>query len=193
MPKMYIKGEEDAINLTNDQADAVRNVLRDPKTASGALISIKLGDGTQLDIRKSEIKRIKDDAPELKSGMQTQVQSSWEEYLADRKKILELTPQSRGERLGLFTLTWQIVTGKKDAPESVLIEARIAQTKFFTDNPKRIYPDGVIMRKIIEKHRKDAAVDSKSSMWLVPGMRLVETLIAQDVTRQHAYADKNTS
>ena len=84
-----------------------------------------------------------------------------EEYLADRKKILDMPIEERAKNMGWFRLVYWPFTGKhsediyiKEIPLEKLIEEE--QIKFFTENPNSIHCDISIFKKYIKSQKSNS-------------------------------------
>lgn len=83
---------------------------------------------------------------------------SHEEYIEDRKKILDMPVEERAKNMGWFRLVYWTFTGKnsediliKDIPLENLIEEE--QLRFFSKNPKAIHCDVDIFKKYIKSNQ----------------------------------------
>jgi len=98
------------------------------------------------------------DFQRVKTTSAENTSNSHEEYLADRKKILDMSLEDRAKRMGYFRLVYKGFTGKNS--EDVLINGipiekliETEQLKFFTANPKAINCDALVFRKYIKSDK----------------------------------------
>ena len=91
-----------------------------------------------------------------------------DEYKKERTQILNLTPEQRGQRVGLFELLWWGATGTKEIPEDISDQVIEIQREFFRKNPKRIYCDPILFKKILP-HKGELTIWQKGAFDIVEG------------------------
>ena len=70
------------------------------------------------------------------------------EYRIYRQEVNSMTPEKKAERLGIFNLLYWGLTNNHKMPEDIKKQAIEIQTKFFKENPKRIYCSPFLFKKL---------------------------------------------
>jgi len=94
-----------------------------------------------------------------------------EEYMANLRRIRNLTPTTRATRLGIFKLLNWGFTGENLNDDAPLAQEAIGlQEKFYTENPLRVHCDPAIFKPLLGEWKLcDKAV-----------LRIVENCVLQD-------------
>lgn len=125
------------------------------------------------DVRSVELKEIDHDAQDKKEEQDMYERKMHKQYVKYRNSILAMKPEKRAERLHLFKLFYQVMTGQESYGE-VEFHAKLIQQKFFEENPQRTVPDPHIFKELIG----DKATDL--DMHRSTGLRFVENIVRAD-------------
>lgn len=96
------------------------------------------------------------------------------EYTDYRKRMLNKIPSQRAQNINIFKLVYQAFTEKLTPPEELQKQVIEIQTKFFEENPKRIYCDPLLFKSLFKGKKGNPHL-----------MRLVANCIQTDM--EYAY------
>ena len=92
-------------------------------------------------------------------------------YIAFRREINSKTPEQKAQRLEMFNLLCWGITKEHQIPEDIKIKVIEIQTKFFEENPKRIYCSPVLFKSLFNEENKI----------FNPAIAVIERVVAKDM------------
>jgi hypothetical protein len=158
-----IRGEEEGISVNDLQGQKLLLAWEEyHKTKKNIPIEINGYHGTISDIRnilfEKNVKKVSD--------------LEVNDYTKEHADIRKLPIKDKATRSGFLKLVHYTFTGKKLEDENIELKKKLVdvQIKFFTNNPKRIYPDLILFKEIYgDVHKYD-----------VRSMYVLENLIRRD-------------
>jgi len=179
MSYIKLKGSREHIELEPAEAKAIKRVHEDCSAPPNYPIKTETWSGNKGNIDYVVI--TKDEMTEKNKG-NIIIKNYDDNYKKERTQILSLTPEQRGQRIGLFELLWWGATGSKEIPEDIFKKTIQIQTKFFEENPKRIFCDPILFKKFLP-HKGELTI------WQRGAFDIIESCVGTDMRYAHfAYA-----
>ena len=143
----------------------------EPNTSPRDIVEIGDWSGAKDQIQQTKIDYFKPDEPETDhSQKDEEMRKLNTNYANYRKSINSMTPEKKAERIELFNLFYWGMTKKHEVPEDIKNKVIEIQTKFFRENPKRIYCSPILFKELFE-----------SNQVFNPVLAMVERVVAEDM------------
>ena len=169
MSYIKLKGSKENIEAEKLEAQAIKRIFENDNFPKDYPIKTETWSGIKGNVDYVVItnERVKQDGNSI-------IKNYDDEYKKYRHQKLSLTAEQRGKNLSMFELFWWGATGKKEIPEDVKNKTIEIQTKFFVENPKRIYCSPILFKKIIPE-RKNLTI------WQGGAFDVVERCVGTDM------------
>lgn len=173
MSYIKLKGSKENIEVEKEEALAIKRVFENVNFTKDYPIKTESWSGI-----KGNIDYVVITNESVKQEGNAIIKNYDDEYKKYRHQKLSLTTEQRGKNLSMFELFWWGATGKKEIPEDIKNKAIEIQTKFFVENPKRIYCSPILFKEIIPA-KKDLTI------WQKGAFDMVERCVGTDMRYAH--------
>lgn len=175
MYKIKLKGRDEPIIIKDDTGKMLRERWIENKLPA-RLVTENMA-FLSTDIKSIEkIQRTEAEAPRDNSQNDA-------EYLAFRKKMLDLPIEARANIMRIPNLIWAAHT-RKVMPEDVKEEIKARQLKYLAENPNCMYANPKVYRDLIPKAVTHLTIDEMNPIQNVVAaatLRLVQNIIQNDL------------
>lgn len=168
---VLLKGVRQPVFLSKAHAEQLQKIFANENLGPDHNVTIGTRSFIKREIRLIEILP---DSSRIEEN-DRQMQAFYDEEKINRKRMLEMTPSAKAQKLDMFAYLYRNTVGTMPSQE-VLEQARTIQENFFIANPKRTLCDPRKLSVIIPKDELQ-----KLNIWQKAYFRVVERAVARDM------------